>query len=300
MAETLHLYKIFYDDETRRQVAPPFLPLDNRGGPPDWFELSPILRFLSENTLDPDAWYGFLSPKFPDKAFTSVTEVQALIDAHPDAQVALFSPLWRQLVTERNVWTQGERWHPGLIAATEAFLDSQGERVDLRQEIGDFRTSVFSNYIVARPCFWQAWAVLARAYYDHVETGPDTLIDRQPVQHGSRAGYPLKVFVQERLACWVLRRDRFRVVHLDYARRPLGLGPYDDTTPLLGALLLVGDTLKRVARRRRVPGAMSAWRFVIRVVERLRVRRVVRRQRRATAMERGAALTTARTGRRGQ
>ena len=277
----MKLYTIYYDDRTRAQVTPPFLPLDNSDGPAEWFEFHPILRFIEENTLQPDCWYGFFSPKFPAKADSSVDEMTMILDANPDAEVALFSPFWHELVTFRNVWLQGEHFHPGLIACTEAFLLARGERADLRAEIGDFTCSVFSNYIVARPRFWLAWRDLARAYLDHLQNTADPLPDLAPAAHEGPAQYQMKVFVQERLACWLLAHGDFRVVHAPYHRKPIALIPDDDPATALRALLRAADTMKRLARRQRLPGALAGWRLLAWLAERVRNRKLKRLARRA-------------------
>ncbi|SET62152.1 hypothetical protein [Paracoccus homiensis] len=100
--EAINLYKIYYDEASFKAIAPPYLPLDNRNG---WFELMPILNFLETHELDPKAWYGFVSPKFPEKANLELADVTALIAADPQADVALFSSRWLYLLWFDNVWT---------------------------------------------------------------------------------------------------------------------------------------------------------------------------------------------------
>lgn len=202
---------------TRVAVRPEFLPLDNTGGRPDWFEFLPMLRFLRANRLDPDRWYGFVSPKFPEKTGLGWPRMQALLVENPEADVALFSPLWTSLAVCKNPWDQGERAHPGLIAATEAFLRSRGDSTSLSGLVTDFDTCVNSNYFIARAPFWRAWQELAEAYLAYVEReGADGLPDNETTTYRANRDVALKVFVQERLVNLLLLEQRFRVVRPDY------------------------------------------------------------------------------------
>lgn len=257
----LKLYKIHYDEITKAQIEPPFFPLNNAAGPAGWFEFHPILRFLETHDLQSDVWYGFFSPKFPEKAGLSLEEVNQLVSTNADADVALFSYSWPELVTHRNVWVQGEKFHPGLIACSEAFFASKGVATDLHAEIGTFRNSVFSNYIIAKPQFWRDWQKLARAYFDYVEGGGEMLADNRPAAHGGPADYRLKTFVQERLACWILGHGSYRIVHPDYLSQPMPyLSPDDAAAPLIRALLGIAERCKRLSERN-MPGAMLAYKI---------------------------------------
>ena len=72
----MHIYQIRYD--SRLELDPGFEVLDNSANErPDWFEYWPIRRFLLNEALDENAFYGFLSPKFKLKTglnFDSVRE----------------------------------------------------------------------------------------------------------------------------------------------------------------------------------------------------------------------------------
>lgn len=134
--QKLVLFKIFYNAESRAQIEPDYIPLDNTDGPSDWFEMWPILRYIETHDLEDEAWYGFFSPKFPAKALQTLSDVKRLIEANPTADVALFSYNWTSLISFRNPFLQGEDSHPGLISCMEAFLATRGEKVDLRRQIG--------------------------------------------------------------------------------------------------------------------------------------------------------------------
>ncbi len=266
MSPNIKLHKIFYDDQSRESIHPPFLPLNNTHGPSGWFELYPILCYLENHQLDESCWYGFFSPKFPQKAQLDLKTVFDLIENNPSAEVALFSPNWVGIVWDRNVWVSGEKHHPGMIAAAQAFFDQIGHTEDLHQEIGDLTNSVYCNYIIAKPRFWQDWAKLARAYFDYVEKSPAASADKHATAHPGPSSYKLKTFVQERLACWLLSRKKYSVVIPKYSRQCIP-SPQDYNSSIK-TCLNIADQFKRLARRE-FPGAMTGYRMACHVGSKL-------------------------------
>src|SRR5882672_7607341 len=68
----MHIYQILNHYTSRQELDPGFRVLDNSTNErPDWFEYWPIRRFLLNEALDEDAFYGFLSPKFKLKTSLS-------------------------------------------------------------------------------------------------------------------------------------------------------------------------------------------------------------------------------------
>jgi hypothetical protein len=85
--------QIFYNDATRAALDPEFEPLDNTNSErPDWYEYWPMRRFFSQNTLDPETYYGFLSPKFHIKTGLSGRQVKDFVASNDNADVVTFSP----------------------------------------------------------------------------------------------------------------------------------------------------------------------------------------------------------------
>ena len=154
------IYQIFYDEASRGTLDAGFIPLNNCNNTrPDWFEFWPIRRFLLDAPLEEDAWYGFLSPIFRFKTGLDskvVSEFLQQVDPH-HANVALFASGWDQIAYFRNIFEQGEFWHPGLIDGSQKFFDRIGLTINLLTLTTHSLSSVFSNYLVAKPCYWRHW-----------------------------------------------------------------------------------------------------------------------------------------------
>jgi hypothetical protein len=265
-APPIHLHLIAYSPETRAAIAPGWEVLDNQANErPDWFEYWPIRRFLLEQALDDDAFYGFFSPKFSAKTGLSHEATQAFVAAHAArADVLLFSPQPDMGAFFLNVFEQGETFDRGLIDAYGAFLQHIGRPAPLRQMVMDARQVCFSNYFVARPAFWREWLHLNEALFAVCEGPPDgpdsALRDRlvhtttYPGPQGSST--QRKVFLQERAASLLLAtQPRWRSVPYD----PFGMGwsasrlrehPHD---------AFASDALKRAFRDTGWPHYMQAF-----------------------------------------
>jgi hypothetical protein len=252
----IHLHQIYYDELTRATLDPGFIPLDNRGNErPDWREYHPIRRFLLSQELRASDFYGFFSPRFSFKTALAAEQVKAFVAGHAAADVVLFSPEFDQSAFFRNVFEQGEYHHPGLTRASQDFVRSVGLDVDLSEMVTDSSDTVFANYIVARPQFWQEWLRLGEQLYAHCEAsaaGTSALTTRT-IYSGD---VQLKVFLMERLATLLL------------AMAPgIGTIAYDASAlPMSGTPLarfrqeaVTCDTLKIAFRRSHEPGHLDEF-----------------------------------------
>lgn len=204
--QNIEIHQIFYDDETAALVAPEAKPLDNTDGAPDWFEFWPILHYLRQNDLRDDTLYGFVSPQFARKTGVTVKEAIAFAQQQEDAQVILYSSQWMMRHFFLNPWLQGDYHHPGLIERASEFFDAIGHFVDLSHYVSDNSNSVTSNYMIADRSFWLSWRELAEAYFDFVQNSSLGKRHEDATRYLDKPGYPFKAFIQERLACHVLRQ----------------------------------------------------------------------------------------------
>jgi hypothetical protein len=248
---SIYIYQIFYDDSSRAALDPGFLPLDNlRNERPDWREYHPIRDFLLGRTLESDAFYGFLSPRFASKTGLGADRVKSFVMTS-DADVILFCPFFDQSAFFLNIFEQGEIHHRGLTQAAQDFLGTAGVHIDLKTMINDSSNTIFSNYIVARPSFWQTWLELGEKLFAYVEqASSENSSLRAPTAHRGAEIVPLKVFLMERLATVLLAtRPTLRTSTYD----PLSLPMSGSSVSRFGRQLLICDALKMAARRHANP-----------------------------------------------
>jgi len=202
----VHLYQLAYSPETLARVEPGYRVLDNlENSRPDWYEYWAIRRFLLNEALKDDAFYGFFSPKFGSKTGLPHEKVTQFVQAHAhETDVFLFSPQPDMGAFFLNVFEQGETFDPGLIDAFNGLLESIGRPASLREMVMDSRQIVFSNYFVARPAFWREWLAVNEALFALCE-GPDTPLQRELTKSTTYPGAAQrKVFMMERVASFLL------------------------------------------------------------------------------------------------
>jgi len=270
-ADPVHLYQIAYSPATLAQLEPGYLLLDNLANPrPDWYEYGPIRRFLLQETLDEQAFYGFFSPKFGAKTGLGHAEVQAIVrSAAAAADVVLLSPHPNQIAFFLNVFEQGEFSHPGHMALCTEFLQGLGLKLALPNLVMDVQQMVYSNYFVARPAFWREWLKWNEALYSICEApaSPDgahaSLRDRLNTPTGYEGGTQHKIFVMERIAPLLLSIQPHWRVH---AHNPFGQGWATEELRRDPSQALCCEALKQAFRKHGFPEFIQAFARVRRQV----------------------------------
>jgi hypothetical protein len=156
------LYHISYNAQTVADLPAGFRLMDNTDHErDDWREYWPIRRFLLNETLDEDTFYGFFSPRFAEKTGLNYELVSAFIHASKsEIEVFTFSPQADMGAFFLNIFEQEELFQPGFIKVSEDFFTSIDMPLKLAPMVMDSRQIVFSNYIVAKPAFWREWLQL--------------------------------------------------------------------------------------------------------------------------------------------
>ena len=221
----VHALQILNHYTRREDLDPGFEVLDNSANEhPDWYEYWPIRSYLLGGDLEEEAFYGFLSPKFKLKTNLDAAAVFDFIRASPpDTDVVLFSPSIHASAYYLNVFEHGESEHPALLHAADQFFARIGHPTRLDRLVTDSRTTVHSNYFIARPRFWRAWLAVTERLYAFAESPNDPLGEllRAPTHYRGSVGVQMKIFLMERVATWILCTDAsFRAcVHDPFAAR---------------------------------------------------------------------------------
>jgi hypothetical protein len=208
----MHIYQILNHYTSRQELDPGFKILDNSTNErPDWFEYWPIRRFLLNEALDEDAFYGFLSPKFKLKTSLSADVVrESVLAADSATDVILLSPSIHNSAYYLNVFEHGDAEHPGLKNVAGRLFERLDMPSDLDSLVSDSRNTVHSNYFIAKPRFWRAWLAVNEKMFAIAETPSDALGEalRAPTRYRGGSDVQMKIFIMERIASWLLTRDR--------------------------------------------------------------------------------------------
>ena len=208
------IYQIYYSDKTRAELDPGFLPLDNLANDrPDWREYWTFRHTLLDRTLEPDTYYGILSPKFRAKTGLDASTVGKLIEQHGEgADVISFSPYFDEMAFALNIIEQAIMHHGnGETFTQSAMLIAPEFRTD-RAVMSSLNT-IFCNFFVAKAAFWHEWLCQGERLFAIAEEGISPLGQglNVAVRYGVKSA-PAKVFVMERLASLLLwSQPRWRV-----------------------------------------------------------------------------------------
>ncbi len=205
----IFVYQIYYAKP--EALDPGFLVLDNSSNErPDWFEYWPIRKFLLNEPLDEEAYYGFLSPKFKQKTNLSAAAVREFLGRQSAAtDVVLFTPSLHLTAYHLNVFKYGDAVHPGLLDVAARFFERIGRPTDLNELVTTSRNEVYSNYVIAKPRFWRAWLKVTEQLFAIAESPDDPLGAelRSATTYRGRQDSPMKIFIMERIATWILVGD---------------------------------------------------------------------------------------------
>jgi hypothetical protein len=214
----IRAYQIFYDERTRASLDGDFEPLDNtRNERPDWYEYWPIQSYLSGNQLDDSTFCGFFSPRFGEKTHLSGAQVKDFVGNAVDADVVTFSPFPCHAACFLNVFEHGDFFHRGLFEVASRFFEKVDPRVKLDTLVMDSRNTVFSNFILAKRAFWEAWKSVFDRLFEAAESLRSPLYDslnrelEYAKDSGEKSRTHMKIFVMERAASFVLASGKFRV-----------------------------------------------------------------------------------------
>ncbi len=162
----IFIYQILTHYTKLEDLDPGFLVLDNSTNErQDWYEYWPIRKFLLNEPLEEDAFYGFLSPKFKQKTNLSAAPVREFISLEiSTTDIVLLSPTLRWTAYHLNVFKFGDAVHPGLLQVADRFFRQIGEPTNLHDLVTSSRNEVYSNYMIAKPRFWRAGLRLPNNY----------------------------------------------------------------------------------------------------------------------------------------
>ncbi len=239
------IYQICYSPETLANVPQGFLTLDNSANErPDWREYWAIRNYLLNNYLSEDTLYGFFSPKFSSKTSLDHAKVQTFLAENYSGQdVVSFSPFWDLMSIFKNVFEQGDFFHPGLSDTCQNFANLHVAGIELKDAITHSENTIFCNYFLAKKTFWKEWLILGELLFEASEYQKTELAEKlnASTSYGEQR-VPMKVFVQERLATICLLANK-NIKCLNYS--PFAIGA--STTPFNNFYheAVISDALKR-------------------------------------------------------
>ena len=205
----VNLFQIYYDAQTATQIQSGFEPLNNTGGPAEFYEIYPIFKYLKSNDIFDDNWFGFFSPKFQEKTQINSEDVcQEIQEIDEQYDVCSFSAHWSDIAFFQNVWEHGEYCHPGLANISQALANETGYNFRLLDSFSCLDNAVYSHYLVAKGKFWKQWYHIVKTYLEMI-TKDDALFELKTLHAGNPVS--MHAFIVERVPSLILHDQSFKV-----------------------------------------------------------------------------------------
>jgi hypothetical protein len=204
------IYQILNHYTAPDALDPGFLVLDDSSNErPDWHEYWPIRKFLLNEPLDEGSFYGFLAPRFRLEANLSAAAAHEFVNLETETtDVVLLSRGIHLAAPYLNTFLYGDSLHPGLLDIATQFFRRIGSPTNLQELVTHSRNEVYSNYMIGKPRFWRAWLDITEQLFTIAESATDPLGAelRKPTSYRRRREVPMKIFIMERIATWILAR----------------------------------------------------------------------------------------------
>jgi 2-polyprenyl-3-methyl-5-hydroxy-6-metoxy-1,4-benzoquinol methylase len=207
--KNVNLFHIGYSPETIQSMPNGFKLLDNANNPrPDWFEYWPIRDFLLKTKLKKNQYYGFFSPKFGFKTghdYDSLSHQISTIDKSTDVVFVCPQPEVGSLFL--NLYHGSDFTDSGALETCQSIFSKIDASIDLRKLITDSRNTIYSNYFIAKPAFWEKWLEVCETIFEMAEhETTDTELKAElnkKTNYGT--GAERKIFVIEGVASVIIK-----------------------------------------------------------------------------------------------
>jgi hypothetical protein len=197
----MKIYQIFYDQKTKDNLDPKFIPFDNTNpSEPSWFEFEPIKKILESHIFDENEFIGIFSHRFFEKTGMTGSDVFAIAEKSK-SEVISFSPDLQASVLYLNSFIQADSKHPGFLSCAQKAYEHIGFGIDLNNLVSSHVRTIFANFWVAKYSFWKVWFKYALKLY-FLSSNKSQFISKKMNEltlHRGVKSTPFKVFILERL-----------------------------------------------------------------------------------------------------
>ncbi len=242
--ENVKLFHISYSQETLKEVPEGFRVLDNLDNPrPDWFEYWPIRKYLKENKLNKDNYYGFFSPKFYLKTghdFHSLKEKLSSIDEKNELIFICPQPEVGGIF--QNIYYGSNFTDPGALEIYQNIFRSIDLNINLKTFITDSRNTIYSNYFIAKPVFWKHWLDVCEKIFNLAEGNTQNSLLQQELNKKTSygSGAERKIFIIEGIASVLIKQYDYNFQSLEINEEKSAKGTFHD----IKKEALICDSLK--------------------------------------------------------
>lgn len=201
------LYQIYYDEEQESLLDSDFIPYYNEPAGDILTrprEMCVMQELYKTKKYINSEYTGCVSWKFRKKVKMSGREFIDAINMSSRADVYFVSCGQRSY---KNIWIQGEKYHPGIIALTQRIFDDIGYDINVSTLTHTKDRTAFCNFWAGSPIFWQKYFEFVTPVIDYIDDLPADLQHIQHVKADRKINSNIIPFIYERLFTTLLAVD---------------------------------------------------------------------------------------------
>lgn len=227
--------QIYYDAAQLGNLDPAFKPYDNTANENREFAEYYIFEkeYTSGRVREGDLT-GYVSWKFGQKTCLGGKKFIDFIEKNPGYDVYFINPFPMQVKFFRNLWLQGEFYHPGIISISQEILHLAGYDINLKTAIHDRRTALYCNYWVGTRQFWDRYMAFTQPIIEMLRSGLSS-VQKEKLHSIADFGneFSYIAFIIERLFTTLLHHNK-TISYLAYPHSYSGIRhKYGHFSPLL-------------------------------------------------------------------
>lgn len=162
--QDIQIHQIYFRSQQIPFLSKDFSPYFNKVAD-EFYESGVFKREYQLKSFLKHAYTGYVSWKFELKSFVNSRDFLNLYLEKPNCDVYFLNPFPELVGKYKNVWLQGDRWHPGLLSLSQNIFDHLGISVDLREIENNEKTTLYCNYWYGSKYFWGEFMDFCGPFY---------------------------------------------------------------------------------------------------------------------------------------
>ena len=147
----LSIYQCYYDDSQLGELSKEFIPYNNTGDENYMFREYILWKKLYHKHID--GHWGIVSWRWPEKTRLDAQEFVSWINNNPGYDMYYFDPSL-ETIPYKNLWVQGDQWHPGMVNFCNRLLQKMNIDKDIRDIEYKAKHFACSSFFIGNNKFW--------------------------------------------------------------------------------------------------------------------------------------------------
>lgn len=151
----VEIYQSYYDDSQLKYLTSAFIPFSSvQNKESELYREYILWKQLYSGDIKQDTYWGLISWRWPQKTKLDGGEFKDWILSNPGYDVYYFDPCLDIATEWKNLWLQGDRWHPGM----KEYCNRLFPKIGINETVDDliYETKHFStcSFFIGNGIFW--------------------------------------------------------------------------------------------------------------------------------------------------